>query len=155
MRNESVIEGFCLEISPMVEFPFREKWEAGVWNQGIFRILFCILLTSYVNFILDATISRFFSPRCKLIKVTNWLSTYLHIIFRSGPFYFMWRYRSASSLQRQQRLSDSSVEIFDLVHSNLFAIALSSHFKRIVNCYYIALWDLISSIYSSSMAFSW
>ena len=38
MRNESIITSFLLAISPMVSYLFREKWEAGVWNQGIFRI---------------------------------------------------------------------------------------------------------------------
>ena len=45
----------------MVLCPFREKWEAGVWNQDTFRILFCVLLTSDVEIILEATISRVFS----------------------------------------------------------------------------------------------
>ena len=58
--NEYVVTSFCSEISPMVSCPFREEWEAGVWNQGIFRILFCILLTSYAEIILEATISRVF-----------------------------------------------------------------------------------------------
>ena len=31
-----------------------------VWNQGIFRILFCVVLTSYVEIIPEATISIVF-----------------------------------------------------------------------------------------------
>ena len=31
-----------------------------MWNKGIFRILFCVLLKSYVEIILEATISRVF-----------------------------------------------------------------------------------------------
>ena len=58
MCNELVFAIFCLAISPMVGFPFHEKWEAGVWNQGASRILLCVLSTSYIYFILAATISR-------------------------------------------------------------------------------------------------
>ena len=34
---------------PMVSIPFREKWESGVWNQGIFKILFYVLSASWVK----------------------------------------------------------------------------------------------------------
>ena len=44
MWNESIITSFCLARSPMVSCPFREKWESGVWNQGIFTIIFCVYL---------------------------------------------------------------------------------------------------------------
>ena len=30
IRDESVITSFCTAISPMVSYPFREKWEDGV-----------------------------------------------------------------------------------------------------------------------------
>ena len=60
MRNQFVIAIFHSEISPVVSCLFREIWEAGVWNQGIFRILFCVLSTSYVEIILEATIARVF-----------------------------------------------------------------------------------------------
>ena len=40
---------------------FREKWEAGVCNQGIFRMIFYVLLASYVEIIIEAKISRVFS----------------------------------------------------------------------------------------------
>ena len=46
-RNEFVIANFCLEISPMVEFPFDDKLLYRVWNQGIFRILLCVLSILY------------------------------------------------------------------------------------------------------------
>ena len=45
----------------MVSCTFREKLEAGVWNKGTFRIIFCVLSTSYVEIILEAMISRVFS----------------------------------------------------------------------------------------------
>ena len=38
------------------------KIEAGVWNQGIYRILFWFLSILYVEIILEAMISRFFHP---------------------------------------------------------------------------------------------
>ena len=59
-RNNSIIASFHLEISPMVSYPFRENWEAGDWNQGIFRILLCALSVSYLETILEATITRVF-----------------------------------------------------------------------------------------------
>ena len=40
--------------------PFHEKWEAGVWNKGTLRILFWVLLRSYIEIILKAVISRVF-----------------------------------------------------------------------------------------------
>ena len=52
MWNEFVMDSFCSAISPMVSWPFREKWEAGVWNQGNFRKLFCVLSTPYIEIIL-------------------------------------------------------------------------------------------------------
>ena len=61
MRNESIITSFCSAISSLVSCLFCEKLEAGVWNQGTFRIPFCVLLTSYVEIILESTISRVFS----------------------------------------------------------------------------------------------
>ena len=45
----------------MVSCTFHEKWDARIWKQGIFRILFCFLLTSYVDIIKEATISRVLS----------------------------------------------------------------------------------------------
>ena len=57
-RNEFVIADFCLEISPMVEFPFDDKLLYRVWNQGIFRILLCVWLIAYREIILEYTISR-------------------------------------------------------------------------------------------------
>ena len=33
------------------------EWEAGVWNKGILRILFYVLSTSYVEIILETTIT--------------------------------------------------------------------------------------------------
>ena len=65
MRNESVITSFCLERLPRVLCPFREKWETGVWNQGIFRILLCVLSTSYIEIILEATMPRVYLPICR------------------------------------------------------------------------------------------
>ena len=44
----------------MESCPFLDKWDPGVWNQGIFRILFCFLLISYVGIIPEATILRVF-----------------------------------------------------------------------------------------------
>ena len=61
MQNDSVIASFCSAILPMVSCLFREKREAGVWNQGTFRILFHVLSTSYLEIILEAKIFRFFS----------------------------------------------------------------------------------------------
>ena len=60
MHNRSVFASFLLEISTMMSCPFCERWEAGVWNQGIFRILFSVLLKSYVEIILETMISRIF-----------------------------------------------------------------------------------------------
>ena len=51
---------FCEEILPIVSCPFREKLEAGVCNQGTFRKLFYVLLTSWVEIVLEATISIVF-----------------------------------------------------------------------------------------------
>ena len=38
--------------------PFHENWKAGVWNQGVIRILFCLLSASYVEITLEAKIYR-------------------------------------------------------------------------------------------------
>ena len=50
-----------METLLMVSHLFRLKWEARIWNQGIFRIIFCVLSTSYVEIILKAMIYRVFS----------------------------------------------------------------------------------------------
>ena len=60
MQNDFVVTSFRSVISFMVSCPFREKWEAGVWNQGIFKIIFYILSASYVEIIRESTISRVF-----------------------------------------------------------------------------------------------
>ena len=74
-QNYFIITSFHSKISPMVPFMFREKWEAGVWNWGILRILFWILSISYIEIILEATIYRFFSPRCTMWHFTWWKSS--------------------------------------------------------------------------------
>ena len=62
-QNEFVVASFCLKISPMVSCPFHEK---RALNQVIFNIPFCVLSTSYVEIILEATISRVPPPpRCR------------------------------------------------------------------------------------------
>ena len=66
MRNEFFVTRFCSAILPMASCMFREKLEVGVWIQSISRILFYILLISYVEIILETTISRFFTPRCTI-----------------------------------------------------------------------------------------
>ena len=58
--NESFI-AIISSILPIVSCPFRKKWEAGVWNQGTFRILIWVLAISYVEIVLEATISTVFS----------------------------------------------------------------------------------------------
>ena len=70
--NYSVIAGFLSGISPMMSCPFREKWEAGVWNQGTLRILLCILSTSYVEVILN--IQSFYKPDVHVIFYQSILS---------------------------------------------------------------------------------
>ena len=51
-QNDFVGTSFFLEISPMVSSPFYDFFEARVCNQGIFKILFYVLLASYVEIIL-------------------------------------------------------------------------------------------------------
>ena len=58
IRNNLVVTIFQSAILPMVSCLLSKKWEAGVWNQGIFRIVFCILSILYVEIILEATIYR-------------------------------------------------------------------------------------------------
>ena len=58
IRNNLVVTIFQSAILPMVSCLLSEKWEAGVWNQGIFRIVFCVLSILYVEIILEATIYR-------------------------------------------------------------------------------------------------
>ena len=64
----------------MVSCPFREKIEAVILNQVTSRILFCILLISYVDIMLEAMVSRV-SPypdigvifeRYIYLEVKNW-----------------------------------------------------------------------------------
>ena len=74
MRNDSVISSSCSAILSMMSCPFRKKWESGVWNQGTFRILFWILLTSYIEIILEDTISRVFLTRYRYSFWKNILS---------------------------------------------------------------------------------
>ena len=60
-RSDFVVASFWLAISTIVSCPFSERLEAGVWNQGILRILFWVLSASYVEIMLEAMIYRFFS----------------------------------------------------------------------------------------------
>ena len=88
-RNEFVVASFCSEISPLASYPFHEKWKDGVWNQGIFRILFCVLLTSYVEFIPTLRSSRAYvsvrpSVSLSVCPVIFWRSFARPIIARSA-----------------------------------------------------------------------
>ena len=71
--NEFIISSFFLSIFPMAACTFREKWEAGVWNQGIFRKIFYVISKSYVEIILEDMISGefFFTTMTKW----NWCLT--------------------------------------------------------------------------------
>ena len=60
MRNTFVAASFYSAILPMVSCLFRQKWEAGMWNKGIFRIIFCVLSISYIYIILESKIPRVF-----------------------------------------------------------------------------------------------
>ena len=51
---------FCSKILPVVPCWFGKKWEAGVWNQGIFRILLCVLWTPYVKLYSKLQYTEFF-----------------------------------------------------------------------------------------------
>ena len=78
LRNKFVVASFNLSILPMASRPLREKWESGVWNKGIFRILSWILSTSYVYIILfsrEATASRVFPYPAIKLKPSTYIYT--------------------------------------------------------------------------------
>ena len=58
-------------------------------NKGIFRVIFCVLLTSYVEIIPEATISRVFSypdvgaifENLFCLEVTNWRMQTLQVLY--------------------------------------------------------------------------
>ena len=60
-----------ISLSPVFLGNITEKWEAGVWNQGIFGILFCVWSTSYVETIQEATIYRLFFTQLHCNYVHN------------------------------------------------------------------------------------
>ena len=89
IQNDSIIASFCLAIWTMVSCTFHERWEAGVWNQGTFRILLCILLTSCVEFIIESKICRVFSytdvglilENIFCLAATNWRVQNLPLLY--------------------------------------------------------------------------
>ena len=91
MQNKFVFASFDSLISPIVSCPFCEKQESGVWNKGIYRILFCILLISYVKIILEAMLSRVFPTHLyhvefQLVKkiVSGCVSGLPHVYGKTG-----------------------------------------------------------------------
>ena len=99
-HNNFVFTSFCSTISPMVLYLFCEKWEVGVWNQGIFGILFCVVSTTYLEFIQDATISQVFP-------------TYLYLITLAYfPVKIVWMWQILRNLRYVQLLVNSDSKLW-------------------------------------------
>ena len=71
---------FSSEILPMVLYAFCKKWEDGVWNQGILRIIICVLLVSYIDILLEVTISSVLSYP-DVGKFIEWNSLYIRNVW--------------------------------------------------------------------------
>ena len=73
----------------MVSCKFRKKIEAGVWNKYIFRILFCVLLTAYVEIMIKSTIYGDFSDPAVCFRINR---CYPHTGVRRTPVGSSWAY---------------------------------------------------------------